>query len=103
MLYDKKLVKCCLDHKSTIARHMNFVNLHPATWYLAFKYEEFFIESIKRPQNEGTIWTEFWTRFENKLFTLTSKENVIKYNGIKYNSFVEKLFSNFGIIRLVQL
>eukprot|EP01084_Bolivina_argentea_P054544 100012_1 len=96
MLYDKKLVKYCLDHKSWMHSWMNVANLHPSTWYLAFRRDEFLIDCIKTPLNEGTIWTKVWTTFQNKLLPLISEENVIKYNGIKYKSFVEKLFSNFG-------
>eukprot|EP01083_Nonionella_stella_P011687 33185_1 len=64
MLFNPKLKDHVLDHNTFLYQHMNFVHLHPSTWFVPFRYNEFDIDFIQKPLNEATIWMHIRHKIE---------------------------------------
>lgn len=65
MLFDKneRMVRALLNDRSYLYHHCGIANLHPSTWFLAFRDHRFDDASITTPCNEGTIWTRCMRSF----------------------------------------
>eukprot|EP01083_Nonionella_stella_P011719 33270_1 len=88
MLFDPKIKKSILNPNSTVCLLWDFRNLHPSTWFVSFRDNEFNPCFIQNPLNEATIWMYVCEKIEAIVCQLT-------WSHWGRSTFIKKIWSSF--------